>query len=157
MFKIPDTRLSASNSAVLASESFFVPVTLRSEAKGSEAALDGLHRSFEEVNGVAPALAGTAPGVTLVSFDEAVSPRLSRVDVVLRGKGHQIELTFAFRCPLPKDQDFWGRIRFISAAYDHLSQLAAVFEDRKGVELFFEEARLDQQKEDPERLRMFRK
>jgi hypothetical protein len=51
MFKIPDTRLSASNSAVLASESFFVPVTLRSEAKGSEAALDGLHRSFEEVKG----------------------------------------------------------------------------------------------------------
>ena len=38
-----------------------------------------------------------------------------------------------------------------------LSQLAAVFEDRKGIELFFEEARLDQEKEDPERLRMFRK
>jgi hypothetical protein len=157
MFKVPDTRLSASNSAVLASESFLVPVTLRSEAKGSEAALDALCRAFEEVKGFAPALGGTAPGVVLVSFNEAVSPRLSRVDIVVRGKEHQIDLIFAFRCPLPKDRDFWGRLRFISAVYDRLSQLAGVFEDRKGIELFFEEARLDQQKEDPERLRMFRK
>jgi hypothetical protein len=156
MFKIPDTRLSASNSAVLASESFLVPVTLCSEAKGSEAALDGLRRAFEEVKGFAPALAATAPGLVLVSFDEAVSPRISRVDVVLRGKEHRIDLTFAFRCPLPKDQDYWGRLRFISTMYDRLLQLGAVFEDRKGIELFFEAARLDQQKEDPERLRMFR-
>ena len=157
MFKIPDARLSASNSAVLASESFLVPVTLRSEAKSPETALDALHRAFEEVKGFAAALAGTASGVVLVSFDEAISPRLSRVDVFLRGKEHQIELTFAFRCPLPKDLDFWDRVRFVSAVYNRLSQLAAVFEDRKGIELFLEEARLDRQKEDPERLRMFRK
>ena len=157
MFKIPDTRLSASNSAVLASESFLVPVTLHSEAKGSEAALDALRRAFDEVQGFAPALAGTASGVALVSFNEAISPHLSRVEVELRGKEHRVDLTFAFRCPLPKDQDFWGKVRFISAVYDRLSQLAAVFENQKGIELFFEEARLDQQKEDPERLRMFRK
>ena len=92
-----------------------------------------------------------------LSVNEAISPRLSRDEVELRGKEHRVDLTFAFRCPLPKDQDFWGRVRFVSAVYDRLSQLAAVFEDRKGIELFFEEARLDQQKEDPERLRMFRK
>src|SRR3954471_10112236 len=111
MFKVPDTRLSASNSAVLASESFLVPVTLHSEAKGSEAALDALRSAFEEVKGFAPALAGTAPGVVLVSFDEAISPRLSRVEVERHGKEHRVDLTFAFRCPLPKDQDFWGRVR----------------------------------------------
>lgn len=93
----------------------------------------------------------------VVSFDEAISPRLSRVEVELRGKEHRVALTFAFRCPLPKDRDFWGRVRFISAVYDRLTQLAAVFEDRKGIELFFEEAKLNQQKEDPERLRMFGK
>jgi hypothetical protein len=157
MFKIPDTRLSASNSAVVASQSFLVPVTLHSEARGSEPALDALRRAFEEVKGFAPALAGTAPGFVLVSFDEAISPRLSRVEVERHGKEHRVDLTFAFRCPLPKDQDFWGRVRFISAVYDGLSQLASVFEDRKGIKLFFEEARLDQEKEDPERLRMFRK
>src|SRR5580765_5501435 len=121
MFKLPDTRLSASNSAVLTSESFLVPVTLHSEARGSEAALDALRRAFEEVKGFAPALADTAPGVVLVSFDEAISPRLSRVEFELRGKEHRVELTFAFRCPLPTDRDFWGRIRFISAVYDRLS------------------------------------
>jgi hypothetical protein len=157
MFKIPDTRLSASNSAVLASESFLVPVTLHSEAKSSEAALEALQRAFEEVKAFAPALAGIAPGVVLVSFDEAISPRLSRVEVELRGKEHRIALTFAFRCPLPTSREFWIRVRFISAVYDRLSQLAAVFEERKGIELFFEEARLDQQKEDPDRLRAFRK
>jgi hypothetical protein len=157
MFKLPEARLSASNSAVLASESFLIPVTIHSEAKGSEAALEALRRAFEEVQGFPPALADTAPGVALVSFNEPLSPRLSRVEVELRGKEHRVDLTFAFRCPLPKDPDFWGRVRFISALYDRLSQLAGVFEDRKGIELFVEEARLDQQKEDPERLRMFRK
>lgn len=149
MFKIPEIRLSASNSAVLASESFLIPVTLHSEAKGSEAALDALRRAFEEVKGFA-AVAGTAPGVVLVPFDQAVSPRLSRVHVELRGKEHRVGLTFAFRCPLPKDQDFWGKVRFVSAVYDRLSQLASVFEERKGLDLFLEEVRLDQQKEDPE-------
>jgi hypothetical protein len=157
MFKAREIRLSVSNSAVLASESFLVPVTVRSEAKSSEAAFEGLRRSFEEVKGFAPAIASTAPGTVLVSFEESISPRLSRVDVALRGKEYQFDLTFAFRCPIPKDLEFWGRVRFISGVYERLSQLAVAFEDRKGIELFFDEARLDQQKEDPDRMRMFMK
>jgi hypothetical protein len=58
---------------------------------------------------------------------------------------------------VPKGQDFWARVQFVAVVYDRLSELVAVFEDRKGIDLYLEEARLDQQKEDPERLRMFRK
>ena len=157
MFKIPDSRLSASNSAVLASKNFLIPITLRSVAKSSQAAFEGLRRAFEEVKGFIPALTSTVPSVTLIDFQESISPRLSRVEVLLRGKEYQFDLTFAFRCPLPKEQDFWTRIQFIAAVYDRLSELVAAFEDRKGIDLYLEEARLDQQKEDPERLRLFRK
>lgn len=86
-----------------------------------------------------------------------VSPRVSRVDVVLRGKEYWFDLTFALRCPIPKERDYWARLRFVSEVYDRLSELVASFEDRKGTDLYLEEARLDQQKEDPDRLRMFRK
>ena len=48
MFKSPNRRLSASNSAVI-SESFLVPMTLHSEARGSEASFEGLRRAFQEV------------------------------------------------------------------------------------------------------------
>jgi hypothetical protein len=155
MFKVPDSRLSASNSAVLASESFLVPITLRSVGRSSQTALEGLRRAFEDVKGFIPALTSMAPGVSLIGFEASVSPRLSRVEIVLRGKEHQFDLTFAFRCPIPKEQDFWARIQFVPAVYDCLSELVKPFEDRKGIELYFEEARLDQQKEDPDRIRMF--
>ena len=157
MFKIPESRLSASNSAVLGSESFLVPMTLRAQSRSSQAAFESLRRAFEEIKGLVPALASTVPGVSLLAFDASVSPRVSRVDVVLRGKEHQFDLTFALRCPIPKEHDFWARLHFVSAVYDRLSELVASFEDRKGTDLYLEEARLDQQKEDPERLRMFRK
>ena len=61
MFKSPDNRLSASNSAVLASESFLVPVTLHSEARTSQGAFDGLRQAFDEVSGFVLQLASTAP------------------------------------------------------------------------------------------------
>jgi hypothetical protein len=61
------------------------------------------------------------------------------------------------KCPIPKEQDFWARIRLISGVYDRLSELAAGFQEKKGIELVLEESRLDQQKEDPERVREFRK
>jgi hypothetical protein len=157
MFTIPDSRLSASNSAVLASESFLVPMMLRSDARSLQVAFEGLHRAFDEVKGFIPRLTSTVPGVGLVAFDTPVSPRVSRVDVVRRGKDYRYDLTFALRCPIPKEQDFWARIQFVAVVYDRLSELVAVFEDRKGIDLYLEEARLDQQKEDPERLRMFRK
>jgi hypothetical protein len=157
MFTIPDSRLSASNSAVLASESFLVPMTLRTEARSSEGAFTALRQAYDEVKGFIPRLTSTVPGVSLVGFDAAVSPRLSRVDVARRGKDHRFDLTFAMRCPIAKEQDFWARIQFVALAYDRLSELVAVFEDRKGTHLYLEEARLDQQKEEQERLRVFRK
>jgi hypothetical protein len=157
MFKIPDSRLSASNSAVLASESFLVPMTLRSEARSLQSAFDELQRSFDQVRGFIPQLTSTVPGVEVLAFDAAVSPRVSRVDVARQGKDYRFDLTFALRCPIPKGQDFWARVQFVAVVYDRLSELVAVFEDRKGIDLYLEEARLDQQKEDPERLRMFRK
>ena len=157
MFKSPDSRLSASNSAVLASESFLVPVTLHSEARVSQAAFDALRQAFDEVKGFVSQLASTAPGITLVAFDENISPKMSRVEVLLQGKDYRFDLTFALKCPVPKDKDFWERIRLLSSVYDRLGELAAGFHDRKGIELYLEEARLDQQKDDSERLQAFRK
>src|SRR6185369_6820880 len=157
MFKSPDSRLSASNSAVLASESFLVPVTLHSEAKTSQSACDGLFQAFDEVKGFVVKLASTAPGIALVPFDENVSPKMSRVEVLLHGKEYRFDLTFALKCPVPKDKDFWGRIRLLSSVYDRLGELATGFHDRKGIELYLEEARLDQQKDDSERQQAFRK
>ena len=157
MFTIPDSRLSASNSAVLASESFLVPMTLRAEARSSEAAFNALRSAYDEVTGFVPHLTSTVPGISSVAFDAAISPRLSRINVARQGKDYRFELTFALRSPIPKEQDFWARIQFVALVYERLSELVVVFEDRKGTHLYLEEARLDQQKEEPERLRMFRK
>lgn len=157
MLKFPETRFSVSNSAVLASDDFLVPITLRSEAKGSQTACDSLRQAFDDVRGFVPKLAGLAPDISLVSFDANISPRLSRVEMDQRGKESRFHLTFAFRCPIPKTQDFWARLQFIASVYDLVSELAKPFDSRKGVDFFLEEARLEKQKEDPERLRMFRK
>ena len=157
MFKSPDSRLSASNSALLASENFIVPVTLRSEAKTSQLALDALTHAFEEVKGFVTKLVSTAPGIALVPFESNVAPKMSRVEMLLHGKEFRFELTFALKCPVPKDRDFWGRIRLLSSVYDRLSELASRFHERKGIELYLEEARLDQQKDDEDRSQAFRK
>ena len=157
MLKIPDSRLSASNSAVLASESFLIPMTLQVEARSLPAAAEDLRLAFDEVKEFVPRLAGTAPGTTLVAFDAAVSPRLSRVDLVRHGKDYRFHLTFSIKCPIAKEKDFWERIHFVSLVYDRLSELVAVFKDRKGIDFYLEEARLDQQKEDSERFRLYRK
>jgi hypothetical protein len=157
MFTSTDSRISASNKAVLCSESFLLPMRLRSEGKASSDAFDALHRAFEEIKGFMAQLLKTAPGIALVGFDEAVAPRVSQVEVTVRGKLYRFDLTFALKCPIPKEQDFWARIRLISGVYDRLSELAAGFQEKKGIELVLEESRLDQQKEDPERVREFRK
>lgn len=46
MLKIPESRLSVSNSAVLASEDFLVPITLQSEAKTLPAARDAFRQLY---------------------------------------------------------------------------------------------------------------
>jgi hypothetical protein len=157
MFKSPDNRLSASNSAVLASENFLVPVTLSSEARSSQAAFDILRQAFEEVSGFVSQLTNVAPGIALVPFTEGISPRMSRVKVLLNGKEYQYDLTFALKCPVPKEHDFWGRIRLLSSVYDGLGELAAGFHERKGIFLFLEEARLDQQKDELETIHAIHK
>ena len=108
MFTSPDTRLSASNSAVLTAESFIVPVTLRSEAKTSQLAFDGLRQAFDEVKGFVSKLADIVPGIALVAFNENISPKVSRVEVVLNGKEYRYDFTFALKCPVPKGNDFLG-------------------------------------------------
>jgi hypothetical protein len=157
MFKSPDSRLSASNSAVLASESFLVPVTLRSEARTSQLAFESLRQAFDEVKGYVLQLHCTAPGIALVGFDESISPKMSRVEVLLHGKEYRYDLTFALKCPVPKERDFWERIKLLASVYDRLGELASGVHDRKGIEFYLEEARLDQQKDDSERLQAFRK
>ena len=157
MFKSPDSRLSASNSAVLASESFVVPVTLHSQARTSQAAFDSLRHAFDEVSGFVSQLASRAPGIALLPLSENVSPKISRVDVLLHGKEYRYDLAFALKCPVPKQHDFWERLQLLSSIYDRLGELAVGFHDRKGVELYLEEARLDQQKDDSESLQAFRK
>ena len=151
MFTSTDSRLSASNSAVLASGSFLVPVTLHSEARTSHAALDSLAQAFEDVKDFVAKLAGTAPGIALIPFDENVSPKLSRVQALSHGKELRFDLSFALTCPVPKDMGFWGRLRLLSSVYDQLSELASGFQDRKGIALYLDEATLDQQKDDGER------
>jgi len=157
MFTMPECRVSASNSAILSSENFLIPITLRCEARNMQSALDNLHRSFQEIQSFIPRLSNTVAGVNLIDFDEAISPRLSRVDIMLHGKDYRFDLTFGVKCPIPKEHDFWARIQFITLVYDKLSELVAVFEDRKGIDLFLEEARLSQQKDDTDKMRMFRK
>src|SRR5690242_20651331 len=124
MFKSPDSRLSASNSAVLASESFLVPVTLRSEARTSQLAFESLRQAFDEVKEYVLQLEGTAPGIALVGFDENISPKMSRVEVLLHGKEYRYDLTFALKCPVPKERDFWERIKLLASVYDRLGELA---------------------------------
>jgi len=149
MFKSPNTRLSASNGAVLASESILVPVTLHSEPRTSQAAFDGLRQAFDEVSGFVSQLASTAPGIALVPFSEHISSKMSRVEVLLRGKEYRFELVFSLKCPVPKEQDFWARIQLLSLVYDQLGELAAGFHNRKGIELHLMGARLDPKWEGP--------
>lgn len=153
MFKSPDSRLSASNSGILATETFLVPITLSSKAKTSQAALDAAHQAFAEIERFASHLTKTAPGILLIPFHENVSPKLSRVEVTNIGKEYRLDLTFALKCPVPKNSDFWSRIRLLSSVFDELGALALQFQDRKGIELHLDEAKLDQEKEPTEKTR----
>lgn len=154
MLKMPDSRLSAPSVDVISSTSFFVPMTLKSDARAMEMAFDALQGAFEEVKSYLPRLEPTLQGVELVSFDVAVPNGLGSVGVALRGKDHQIDLTFALRCPIPAQLDFWERIKLIASVYEHLGVLVSLFEGRKGIDLYLDEARLEQPKAEPESLRV---
>lgn len=154
MLKMPDSRLSAPSVEVISSSCFFVPMTLKSDARVMEMAFDALRGAFEEVKSYLPRLEPTIQGVELVSFDAAVPTGLGSVGVALRGKDHQIDLTFALRCPIPAQLDFWERIKLIAAVYEHLGVLVSLFEGRKGIDLYLDEARLEQPKSEAATLRV---
>jgi hypothetical protein len=157
MFSAPDVRLDVSNKCLLESQQFFIPITLRSEAKTSQEALAGLRRAYEDASSFISPLSAVAPGILLVPFEDAAAPRVSRVNLVRRGKEHKFDLTFAFLCPLPVKQGFWDRLQFVSTVYDRLTELGATFEERRGIGMFLDRARLDQEKEEPERGRIMPK
>ncbi len=150
MFTAPNNRLSASNRAVLASQSFLVPVTLWSAGKTSQAAFDGLRQAFAEMNGFVTRLASAAPGIAVLALDEVLSPRMSRIEVAVEGKEHQHTLTCVLKCPIPQERDFWERIRLISLVYDRLTEFGAGFQDKKSIMFFLDKARLDEQRDDAE-------
>ncbi len=150
MFQSPDNRLSASNKAILASQSFMVAVTLQSAAKSSRAAFDALRQAYDEVGGFVSQISRDAPGIALLALDEGMSPRMSRMGITVLGKEYHYNLTLSVKCPIPKEMDFWQRVWLISSVYDLLAALGAGFQDRKGVSLFLEKAALDQQKDDTE-------
>ena len=86
MFKSPDNRLSASNSAVVSSTNFLIAMTLHSEARSSPSAVDALNRAFEETRGFVLQLSGSFPGLALLAFDANVLPLnwKSRLFVVVK-------------------------------------------------------------------------
>lgn len=143
MLKMPDSRLSAPSAEVIASSCFYVPMTLKSDARAMEMAFDALRGAFEEVKSYLPRLDPTILGAELVAFDAAVPNGLSNVGVALHGKDHQIDLTFALRCPIPAGTEFWDRVKLITAVYEHLGVLVSLFEGRKGIDLYLDEARLE--------------
>jgi hypothetical protein len=152
MLKMPDSRLSAPSAEVISSSCFYVPMTLKSDARVMDMAFDALRGAFEEVKSYLPRLDPTIQGTELVAFDAAVG--LSNVGVALRGKDHQIELTFALRCPIPPGTDFWDRVKLVAAVYEHLGVLVSLFEGRKGIDLYLDEARLEQPKTEAATLRV---
>lgn len=154
MLKMPDSRLSAPSAEVISSACFYVPMTIKSEARAMEMAFDALRGAFDEVKSYLPRLEPTIQGAELISFDAGLPDGLSNVGVALRGKEHQVDLTFTLRCPIPAQLDFWERIKLIAAVYEHLGVLVSLFEGRKGIDLYLDEARLEQPKTEAETLRV---
>lgn len=155
MFKHSNSLISATNSAILASENFLIPLSLRCTGRTAAAAFDSLHRGFHDVKSFLSVLVSIVPNISLVGFDAPISPRNSRILLEVSGKDHIFTLKFVLRCPIPTSSDFWQRVQFMSNAYEKLAELSAVFHERKDMELFLEESLLDQQKEDPQKLRAF--
>jgi hypothetical protein len=154
MLTIPEVRLSASNAAVLSSSFALLPVGVRCEAKDAKFALKKVE---EIISALREHSAGKEGQVEMVAFEEPISPRLSRVDIARKGKESSFGITVAVRARFPVGSDFWSRIAFVNDRYEWLATFALGYEDAKGVDIFLEEARLEQQKEEPERFRVYRK
>lgn len=145
LFTSGSSCVSASNSALLASKSFILPATLSTEAKSSQAAVDDLQKAFEDVKRFIGSLQTTISNVALVPFDEAVSPRVSRIEGEISGKVRRFDLTFSVRSGIPADLNYWERLKLVAKVYDNFSELARILQERKGPVLLLHQARLDQQ------------
>ncbi len=141
MYIAPTKRLSASHKAVLAAESFQIPMIIHSMAKSSRSALDGLRQAFGEISALVERATATAPGIALVNFGESASPRRARVELTV-AKEHEYMLSFSLKCPVPADMDFWGRVDLVSWVFERFDELGTAFLQRKGLTLTLEGAML---------------
>ncbi|HVU15319.1 MAG TPA: hypothetical protein VHD32_00225 [Candidatus Didemnitutus sp.] len=154
MLSFPETRLAASNAAVVSSNFALIPICVSCEAKSSGHAL----KKVGEIVGALRDHPSTKEAdIEFVSFDEVVSPRLSRIDITQRGKDTTVAATVALRLRFQSSTDFWRRLELISERFQKITQFAAPYEEEKGVDIFVQEVRLEDQKEDSERLRVIRK
>jgi hypothetical protein len=143
MFKLPESRLAATSAALLAADSFVVPMTLRSDAASSRVAATELERAFDDARGFITGLKGLSPEVTLVGLDEPVSGQVSRVELLQDGKQFRFDLTFSLRIPFPDGLLFFDRIQLVSSVYDRIANLSQAFEGRRGIDFAVEQARLE--------------
>jgi hypothetical protein len=143
MFTLPDYRLSAANKTLLACEAFFIPIALQCEARTSPLAFETFKKAFDDLTGFVAQIASTAPGLMLLPFADEAKHAPSNVSMQLAGKDYRFHLTITLRCPVPKEKDFWERVRLVAYVYDRLAELAAGFQDRKGVDLSLDPAQLD--------------
>lgn len=154
MFTAPDVRLSASNAAVLSPSFVLLPVCVRCEAKDASFALKKVQ---EIVSALRNHPVAKDEGTEFVSFEEPISPKLGRVDIAQKGKESSFSITVTIRAKFPPAADFWTRVGIVNDRYEKLMAFALGYEDAKGVDIFLGEARLEHQKEETERLRVFRK
>lgn len=147
-------RLSVSNAALLSSSFVLLPVCVRCEAKDPAVAL----KKVEEITSALRAHpAAKEDGVEFVAFEEPVSPRLSRIDVAKKGKDSSFSIPVSIRARFPTGTDFWSRVAFVNSRFEKLTAFALVYENAKGTDIFLEEARLEHQKDAPDRFRIYRK
>lgn len=78
-------------------------MTLLSEGRTLSGSVEDLRQAFEEVRKFVATISATTPGLALVSFEQPISPRMSRVEGMVVGKERQFQLTFAVSCPLPAE------------------------------------------------------
>lgn len=144
MFKVPESRLSATSASLLSAQSFVVPMTLRSDAASSRAAAQELERAFEDAKGFVPGLKSLSAEVSLVGLDEPMSEHLSRFELLQDGKLFRFDLTFSLRIPFPEETPFFDRIQLVSSIYDRIANLSQALEGRRGITFEIEAARLEE-------------
>ena len=96
-------------------------------------------------------------GVEFVPLEEAVSPKLSCAELTDNGKEVIINITVCLRVRFPSDASYWSRLKLIYQKFETLAVFASPYGEDKRVHIFLEEAKLETQKDEPERYRILRK